>query len=530
MKRVVSLALSILMILMVAGCSGGGGTDEGETQSQVSTSNQVAADQSSEADVSETEEDQGEPVEIKFMGYSFGNVPTDLQKVLDQFNEEYAIPLTNTSLSMEIINMDSWAQTLNVMLSSGEEFDAFPSLFVTPSQLYSVGQIQSIQSSMEKYGQDLMEIIPADAMEAMTVNGEIIGIANTDRSYGNALGLYYRKDLCEKYGFDESKLNDISYLEECLTTIKENEPSIQYTIVGERYGEYFTELIPDEHYTVPDANLMGIGTVLEEEEEYKVHNYFATDKFMQVCQLMRDWYNKGLLNSNASITPSDELQSYFKNGVAFGYLSLYYPETFTTLETTYPGLDVGAIMLSPSYTATGDYQVWSLCVPTASEKADNVVKLWNMLYSNIDACNMLCYGLEDVHYVMTGTDDREIAYPEGVDASNSPYVMSSTAIYGQVFDGYYFEGTPANMGEITDEFLKEIPASKLLGFYFDSTPINTEFAAVSAVIDEYYTNLINGAVEPSEYIPRFLDALDQAGVNECMAEFQSQLDAWAESK
>ena len=47
---------------------------------------------------------------------------------------------------------------------------------------------------------------------------------------------------------------------------------------------------------------------------------------------------------------------------------------------------------------------------------------------------------------------------------------------------------------------------------------------------DVYTVETGDASKADKYEDYILDALDQAGVNECMAEFQSQLDAWAESK
>lgn len=526
MKRVLAVMLTLAMLLAIAGCTG----DTGVSSSQGGGDSSITPSSEPESQPSSRVEEPSEPVDIRYVGFTFSNAPADLQKVLDEFNEKYATPLCNVRLNMEIVNVGSWAQTLNIMLASGEEFDVFPAFQCVASQLYSVGQIQSLQPAMESHGKNLMEIIPEKTMEAMSVGGNIIGIANVDRSMGSAQGLFYRKDLCAKYKFDESKLNNVEYLEECLKVIKENEPSIQYPIIANQQYSAYVQGMFENHYTLPDANYQGIGTVLEGEEGYKVYNSYATEEFAETCRLLHKWYNAGYLNSNAAITGDDETQSYFKNGLAFGYFNMYYPDTAAKLSTNYPGLDVGAIPMVYNYTATGDYQVFSICVPTASKKADSVVKLWDMLYSNIDACNLLCWGIEGEHYEKTGKDDREIRYPEGTDALNSPYSGMASASFGQYYSGLYMEGTPENMKELTEEFNAVVPQSKIAGFFFDPANTNTEFAAVSAVIDEYIPNLANGAVDPDEVLPKFLSALEQAGVQTCMDELQRQLEEWATTK
>jgi len=50
------------------------------------------------------------------------------------------------------------------------------------------------------------------------------------------------------------------------------------------------------------------------------------------------------------------------------------------------------------------------------------------------------------------------------------------------------------------------------------------------VVDQYFDVLTYGDVNPDEYLPQFLSALNAAGINEVMAEYQTQVDAWLAAK
>ena len=56
--------------------------------------------------------------------------------------------------------------------------------------------------------------------------------------------------------------------------------------------------------------------------------------------------------------------------------------------------------------------------------------------------------------------------------------------------------------------------------------METEAAAIANVYAEYGFNLMSGAVDPEVALPQFLAKLEEAGVNEFVAEAQAQLAAY----
>jgi len=72
--------------------------------------------------------------------------------------------------------------------------------------------------------------------------------------------------------------------------------------------------------------------------------------------------------------------------------------------------------------------------------------------------------------------------------------------------------------------------SKALGFIFDNSEYTNQVSALSNVVKQYSGALYSGSGDPEELIPQFLEALDDAGINDVIAAKQEQLDAFLADK
>lgn len=70
----------------------------------------------------------------------------------------------------------------------------------------------------------------------------------------------------------------------------------------------------------------------------------------------------------------------------------------------------------------------------------------------------------------------------------------------------------------------------LFGFMPSSDNVSTQVAAVSNVSSQYLNALTYGDVDPAEFLPQFLTALEGAGINDILADYQAQVDAWLATK
>ena len=71
---------------------------------------------------------------------------------------------------------------------------------------------------------------------------------------------------------------------------------------------------------------------------------------------------------------------------------------------------------------------------------------------------------------------------------------------------------------------------KDIGFAFDMTPVQTEYAQMQAVEQEYFNPITNGLVDYDEAIDEALKKLKEAGVDKFVEEYQRQFKAFYDSK
>ena len=121
----------------------------------------------------------------------------------------------------------------------------------------------------------------------------------------------------------------------------------------------------------------------------------------------------------------------------------------------------------------------------------------NRVNTDPELYNLICFGIEGVHY----TKEGNYAIP----VENSAYNPNQDWVYGDQFNALYREGQGENDWELTEEINNSAEPSEALGFSFDSTSVQTQLASVSAVVDEYYSSLATGVVNPEEVLPEFLN-------------------------
>ncbi|HCM91908.1 MAG TPA: hypothetical protein DIS78_05015, partial [Lachnospiraceae bacterium] len=91
------------------------------------------------------------------------------------------------------------------------------------------------------------------------------------------------------------------------------------------------------------------------------------------------------------------------------------------------------------------------------------------------------------------------------------------------------DNEPDNKADLYKDFNGGAKTSPAAGFRFDKTPVEAQFAACQSVFDEYGFVLENGGVAPGDVestIEAYQAALDEAGYQDILAEFQSQYNAW----
>lgn len=415
----------------------------------------------------------------------------------------------------------NYQQQINLMVTSKEKLDLYnASAKTTFSTDVAANKILGLDiATIEKYAPDAMAAV-GDFLKASTVNGKVYGFP-TLRDMANAYGIIIRKDIAEKYGVDTEKGLTVAELDDLFARMKEGETD-RYVTQPQAQGTSVLDSIFKTYDSLGDD----MGVLMDHGQgELKAVNLFDTDYYEECINKAREWNQKGYILPDASTNP-DTGVAYFKTGKVCTTMSLLHPGVPTD-SSNMTGIPCDAVTVNPAFTNTQQVGAIIQAIPVTCENPEKVLEFINLLYSDEEVYNALTWGIEGKHYQHVQDSDRWITYPEGVTADTSGYTLSATYAFGNRYLSYIWNTDPENLNERFKEFNDTAVKSKALGFVFDPTSVKTEAAAVQAVFDEYRLSLENGVIDPAENLPKFRQALKDAGIDTVIEEKQRQLDEWA---
>lgn len=464
-------------------------------------------------------EPEEEPVHLNLlMMASAGKEGAD--EVTDRMNELSAEKL-NITVDLQFIGYGSYAQQVNLMLSSGEGVDVLP-IYLTP--LHSVansGQILPLDDLLATYGQGIIDVIGMDFIQAGKIDGEIYGIT-TGRDLAASHGFEMRKDLCDKYGIDYEAIDDLDKLYDALKIIQENEPDIIPVVPSNG------ELVRNWGWDALGDQLLSLGVLMNMgQDNTDVVNLFATEEYKAFVTRMRQWYNEGLIMQDA-VNVTENVGTLMGAGRAFGGFMNLKPG-FDVQESRNYGVEIVSTEIIPAFTTTANVNMATWGIAGSTNYPEASMKYLNMMYTDSDFVNTYIYGIEDVHYKVIGeaaNDQSIIDYADGLDATTSPYRPSGGWLWPNQHIGHVWAGNPAEYWENEMEFNNTAIKSMAFGFNFDPTPVRNEMTACTNVVNKYHKALMCGAVDPETNLPLFLDELSSNGIDRIIEEKQTQLNEW----
>ncbi len=501
-KRFLAALLAAAMTLGLTACGGSGSADGTESGSKA----------------------DGNYDQVTYAYCTFNNIPTeeDLDVVEEAINE-----ITREKIGAEItlmpIAIAEYSSKVTLALQGGEKLDIFESLgdfnnFVSTDMTYELNDL------LDQYGQGIVDAIGEDWIAACTSEGTVYGTP-TLKPIALTPMVIYRQDIADELGLDMSSVNAIEDMTDILKQVKEAYPDmiplapVQTGQIGLDVNWGDVDFLTDSMYS-PTGVLMG--------DDLTVTDLYSTDLYKERCELVRGWYNDGLVMQDAATTTSAAAET-MSSGNYFCYIAAYsYPEkdTASSLEAQCGGYPIGAKIIGDAYLSTGDINAISWMISSTTDVPEAAMKFLNLTYTDADIINLLIYGIEGRDYVKN--DDGTVSYPEGEDSTTVPYTAQlSCGTLGNYFLMYCLEGTDPASLEWELEQNKTAKTSPAMGFTFDSSSVKTQYTAVTNVIKQYLPGLNCGSLDPDTEIEKFISALNDAGYQDILNAKQEQLDTWA---
>lgn len=459
--------------------------------------------------------DLSEPVTLTW--YFVGSYPQpDQNLVYEEFNRILQ-EKNNTTIDFKPIGWGDYDQKMQVIIASGEEFDlAFTANWIN-NYHQNVGKdaFLPLDDLLDEYAPQLKASVPQNLWDAAKVKGEIYGLINYQLSTMTA-SMAFPTSLVEKYGLDVDSVERLEDIEPYLEAVKNGEPGVvplgvanlPETVLG--YVNAYLGFEELGGRAVP-------GVLLNNDPNLQVVNQFATEEFREWVELMRDWNLKGYFPNDA-IAITDLSPNFNGGSVGAGFEGNYGPDSEISTANRY-GYPVSIAPISKPLLITSGIIATMQAISATSENPERAMMFMELLNTDKELYNLLCYGIEGVHYEkLEGDYIRPIA--------DSGYAPNTNWEFASVFNAYKLEGLPENVWEETRELNMSAVASPLIGFAFDPTAVQSEIAQCTSVRQEFLPALELGYADPDELLPEFLEKLEIAGAQKIIDEMQSQIDEW----
>ena len=485
-KRLIAGALSAVSIMgLLGGCGAGGNSTGGGSGSG----------------------SDDEDIVLKW--YIRFDDQEDTQKVEDALNE---IVKEKIGCTVDLMNIPraTYNDKMSVIIGGREECDIIfcGSGYADFWGNATKGAFVPLNDLLEEYGKETYDAIPEDIWKGVMIDGEIYGVINYQIE-AKTNGFTIRQDMIDEFGIDVDSLTSLEDIEPYLAQIHEKYPDMVAITVN------FMDTEPMIGYDEIGTD-NSPGAVMIGDDSLTVVNQYETQEWRDYVDLMRKWYEAGYIQTDiATATNASELQASGKIALGFGNVKPggEEQESIAWARPVIQKQVTEGRVLSSMVSATMN------CISSTSKHPEKAMELLNLVNTDPEVYNLLCYGIEGEHYNKTGDNRIELV-------ENSGYQPNVDWAFGNQFNAYLKGDQPDDVWEQTIALNESSEVSPLLGFVFDQEPVQNQIAQCQSVVDQYYKSIVTGSVDPDQYIPEFLDKLEQAGASEIIAEKQSQLDEW----
>lgn len=502
MKRKLTSVLlaAIMTVTMLAGCGDAKADGEAVSKDTAAGGNTSAVTATAEA-----------PKEIeKIKVY----VPTagksdDIDNVMEAVNE-----ITREKIGVEVefkpYEFGQWFQQYSLFLSGTEDVDIIAN-YGGYLNAVSQGAAYDLTELVQEYGQDII------AMEGEFLkSGQIDGVQYAIpiyASYAWTMGIIYRQDIVDELGLTEqvAAVKNLEDWGDILAVVKEKKPDMTPFVTNN--GNTANNF----QYGLWDDLGNNYGVLMNGGETSDIVNLFETEQYAELCAVMHDWYVKGYSNKDIQ-TQTDSFPVLTKNDAAFSTIG---QADFNTAyyQSTACEKDMGAILLDVPVART--YNNVTYTVMSNTKHAEACMKFLNLWFSDQELGNLISYGIEGQHYVL---DEQGMGkYLDGEDATSCTYHIGSAI---SNINRIRWESENPEYAELLVESNTNAKKSAALGFGFDTTNVTNEITQLDNVCSKYQIGLECGALDPEKYLPEFISALKDAGIETVITEKRNQLEAF----
>jgi len=440
-------------------------------------------------------------------------VPGDAQKdtklVLEEINKILE-PAVGAKLDLQYISTSAYAEKMKMNMASGTPYDlCFTSAWLNNYE--AAARDGGLYDITDMVSDKLRAELSDDIWKGSEVDGRLYAVPNNQMMIMQ-YAICFRKDLVEKYAdkFDVSTVKTIKDIEPFLEIIKNNEPDL-YPYNNSFSTGPFTEGI----FKSPVSNT-GVTIRLKTME---IVNGLEQPEVVEAENLIRSWFKKGYIRSDYASAGGDG---------GSGSADVKQGKYAVKLETWKPGIEAMQTGIPYVYVPIGRATknpptATMTAIGADSKHPEKAMEVLEFFYTNKEVYNLICYGIEGVHY--TFNDEGKLTKTD-----NSGYIPQGDWKFGNQFNAHVSEGMPDDIWEQTQKANDEAIPLPTTGFVFNSDPVKNELAQIASVFAEYYDYVTVPESEYADFKARKKKALEQSGYKKVFDEIEKQIKVfWDEN-
>lgn len=520
-KKVLSVVLATAMVAtMLTGCGGGN-----DTTTPAATDDQAAAPAEQEAEPAADAEQEAEPaadaasgdkVHINVYRASFNVANPDgaqVAKIQDAINE-YIADKINVEISLTDISSGEYADKTNLALANNEI-----NLLWTASWQGTIGTNDLWKSNAAYDLSDLLpgtvlyDSMPESIWAASRYDGKDLYVPVYKEAY-EGYDLKFPEGYATEFGLDTSSIKELKDLEPYLEWCK-TEKGLKYPYLAGKTAMFFRYYIDKYDFFNGTNSLYGVDRATNE-----VVSPFLSPEYEEFCTLMCEWAEKGYISEDEVTKVTSDSEAQNNTWGVNWWTCVPGDESNSESRDLQEEVFVEGFTGKYAHSTTTLGSCFAVTANSTEEQAKACIDFLGLLYTDTTLADLYTFGIEGEDYTRDA-DGRVTSNNEkyGHSAWESTSVVPLSLCVGE----------PEDKVQIYNDMNGAAQASCAAGFRFNATPVEAQYTACNNVYDQYGFVLELGGYAASDVpsiIQEYSAALDEAGYQDVLAEFQSQYNAW----
>jgi putative aldouronate transport system substrate-binding protein len=432
-------------------------------------------------------------------------------------------------IGVSYIPWDVWQQRVNLMLTTGDEFDLYHIMQdqVQMSAYQAMGGLTDITALIDQYGPNLKKAVSADAWDAVRINGRIYGIPAQWAELSNDDGFAIRKDVLDKFGYPVPRTID-----ELIGTAQAI--AAQWDGSGRLYipSGGFTDFAKAGALMRPYDTWPFIvkDYVALIRQNGTVDSWIESEEFRKNAAVMRRFYQAGLINPDVLSLTNEQNTNFFRSGnwfFAIGGIDSYIDDVRRNNNPNIKPEDYVLVKMNPEKPDIYPVIVKNLNgVSSTSKHPDAAIKFFDWLYTDRENYNLFMYGREGQEYTLD-SNGRKTGL---LDTNNQSFYGQADWMLGNI----NFMIPSSNALPIEVQYLyspnPKAVVSPASDFFFNASAVEAEWANIRTEFQASIVPVYIGVQDYGQSFPAALQRMKAAGLDKALAEYQRQLTAHIGSK